>query len=189
MKRIFLHCGMPKTGSSALQVQMAQSRASLLSHGYNYLPIGDIKQAEQGQITSGNGAFLARAYLSPEHPANLTARRGELTDEFRREIARAECNVILSSEFFSATPRPLLSQLAAELSDLGEVTFIFFVREQLNALASSYIQQVKRHMLTQYPDEFFARWDGYKSPLMYHSYFTTLSAKVRCVRLRTLGTV
>ena len=79
MKKIILHCGMPKTGSSALQVQLAQSRETLLKHGFDYLPMGDFKQARQGRITSGNGAGLARAYLNPEHPASLASRRGELT--------------------------------------------------------------------------------------------------------------
>lgn len=175
MKKIIIHCGMPKTGSSALQVQLAQSRAALLRHGYDYLPMGDFKQAEQGRITSGNGAGLARAYLNPEHPASLAPRRDELTEKFRRMIAVSEHHVILSSEFFSAAPRPLLGELATALADLGEVQLVFFVREQLNALTSAYIQQVKRHLLSQFPDEYFSGWDGSKSPLMaYHSYFNRL---------------
>ncbi|MEP0156705.1 hypothetical protein [Pseudophaeobacter sp.] len=175
MKKIILHCGMPKTGSSALQVQLAQSRETLLKHGFDYLPMGDFKQARQGRITSGNGAGLARAYLNPEHPASLASRRGELTQKFCDMITAGDQHVILSSEFFSAAPRALLGQLATELSDFGEVHLVFFVREQLNALASTYIQQVKRHLLCQYPDEFFAKWDGYKIPMMYHSYFTQLA--------------
>lgn len=177
MKKIIIHCGMPKTGSSALQVQLAQCRPALLRCGYDYLPMGDFKLAEQGRITSGNGAGLARAYLNPEHPASLALRRGELTEKFRQMIANSQHHTILSSEFFSAAPRGLLGQLATALADLGEVHLVFFVREQLNALASTYIQQVKRHRLSQYPDEFFAKWDGYKIPMMYHSYFTQLTDK------------
>lgn len=177
MKKIIIHCGMPKTGSSALQVQLAQSRETLLQHGYDYLQTGDFKQAKQGRITSGNGAGLARAYLPPEHPASLAPRRAELTEKFHRLMAETEHHVILSSEFFSAAPRPLLGELCAALSDLGEVQLVFFVREQLNALASTYIQQVKRHMLTQFPDEYFGDWDGSKSPMMgYNTYFTRLTA-------------
>jgi|GEM_PF-1001106 len=175
MKKIILHCGMPKTGSSALQVQLAQGRQALLNHGYDYLPTGDFQDALHGRITSGNGAGLARAYLNPEHPASLAPRRGELTEKFRTLINESDHHILLSSEFFSATPRPLLGKLVAALADLGEVQLVFFVREQLNALASTYIQQVKRHLLTQYPDEFFAKWDGYKIPMMYNSYFTQLS--------------
>ncbi|MDE4099381.1 hypothetical protein [Phaeobacter gallaeciensis] len=175
MKKIILHCGMPKTGSSALQVQLAQSRDTLVEHGYDYLPMGDFKEARQGRITSGNGAGLARAYLNPEHPASLASRRGELTQKFKDAITASDHHVILSSEFFSAAPRLLLGKLVAELSDLGEMHLVFFVREQLNALASNYIQQVKRHLLCQFPDEFFGKWDGYKIPMMYHSYFTQLT--------------
>lgn len=177
MKKIIIHCGMPKTGSSALQVQLAQSRKQLLKYGFDYLPMGDFNQAEQGHITSGNGAELARAYLNPEHPASMASRRGELTKKFREAISTASGDAVLSSEFFSATPRPLLGELAAALSDLGEVCLVFFVREQLNILASSYIQQVKRHMLTQYPDEYFSNWDRTKASMMfYHNYFERLAA-------------
>jgi hypothetical protein len=177
MKKIIIHCGMPKTGSSALQVQLAQSRDTLLQHGYDYLQTGDFEQAKLGRITSGNGAGLARAYLNPDHPASLAPRRAELTEKFHRLIAETEHHVILSSEFFSATPRPLLGELCAALADLGDVQLVFFVREQLNALASTYIQQVKRHMLTQFPDEYFADWDGSRSPMMsYNAYFKRLSA-------------
>ncbi|MDE4306140.1 hypothetical protein PXK30_21070 [Phaeobacter gallaeciensis] len=176
MKNIVIHCGMPKTGSSALQVQLAQARSNLLAHGYDYLPSGDFQQAEQGRITSGNGAELARSYLPEGHPASLIKRREELTEQFRDHIAQSPAQtVILSSEFFSAAPRPLLGELVENLSDLGAVRLVFFVREQLNALASTYIQQVKRHMLTQYPDEYFADWDDSRSPMMnYNAYFTRL---------------
>jgi hypothetical protein len=176
MKKIIIHCGMPKTGSSALQVQLAQSRKNLLKYGYDYLLKGDFTHAEQGRITSGNGVELARSYLNPEHAASLASRRDELTETFRQMIAETDNHVILSSEFYSAIPRPLLGELAASLSDLGEVQLVFFVREQINALASTYIQQVKRHMLTQFPDEYFADWDGPKSPtLAYNSYFSRLA--------------
>lgn len=179
MKKIIVHCGMPKTGSSALQVQLAQNHAQLLKHGYDYLRMGDFKQAKQGKITSGNGAALARTYLSPNHPASLASRRNELTEKFRQEIDKASNHVILSSEFFSAAPRSLLGKMVEALSDLGKVQLVFFVREQVNALASTYIQQVKRKMLDQFPDDYFANWDGSKFPLMaYHSYFNSLAKKV-----------
>nr|WP_011116740.1 hypothetical protein [Ruegeria sp. PR1b]AAN05134.1 RB113 [Ruegeria sp. PR1b] len=177
MKQIIIHCGMPKTGSSALQVQLAQSRDTLLAYGYDYLNHGDVEQARQGRITSGNGAQLARAYLNPEHPAGLADQRADITATFRKMIAATEAHVILSSEFFSATPRPLLAELCAALQDLGQVVLVFFVREQLNAIASTYIQQVKRHMLTQYPDEYLADWSRYKIPMMYHSYLSNLAKR------------
>ncbi len=184
MKKIILHCGMPKTGSSALQVQLAQSREDLCRYGYDYLPMGDFKKAAQGQITSGNGAELARAYLNPEHPASLAARREELTGTFRSRIAESENHVILSSEFFSATPRPLLAELTAALEDLGKVQLVFFAREQLNALASTYVQQVKRHLLTDYPDTYFDGWNISKSPMMdYYGYFNRLRSLVPSVEI------
>lgn len=175
MKKIILHCGMPKTGSSALQVQFAKSRGGLLKHGYDYLEMGDFNLAAQGKISSGNAAGLARAYLFEGHPASLNPRRAKLTEKFMGVSRESTGDVILSSEFFSVIPVPNMVELVQALSEIGPVQLVFFVREQLNFLASAYIQQVKRHGLTQYPEDYFSNWEGYKIPLMYFSYLDRLS--------------
>lgn len=183
MKKIILHCGMPKTGSSALQVQFSKSRDGLLKHGYDYLKMGDFDLAARGKISSGNAAGLARAYLFPGHPADLSPRRAELTEKFVQAARAAQGHVILSSEFFSAIPRVNMIPLVEALSQVGEVQLVFFVREQLNFLASAYIQQVKRHGLRDYPEEYFSSWQGYKIPLMYFSYFEQLRSALPDVKI------
>jgi hypothetical protein len=42
-KKIILQCGMPKTGTSALQVQLVQRRDLLLKYGYDYLTAGEFR--------------------------------------------------------------------------------------------------------------------------------------------------
>ncbi|SHF98046.1 hypothetical protein SAMN05444339_1333 [Loktanella atrilutea] len=176
MKKIIIHCGMPKTGTSAIQVQFAQGRKNFLKHGYDYLNTGVDKKAEKGGISSGNGFELARAYMPQSHPSSLAKQRKNITEKTRRAIHNTDCHVIISSEFFSATTRPLLGELAASFSDLGEVNLAFFVREQTTALVSSYIQQIKRRGETKFPDEFSSDFDIQKqSMLLYNSYFTELS--------------
>ncbi len=183
MKKIILHCGMPKTGSSALQVQFSKSRDALLKHGYDYLKMGDFDLATRGKISSGNAAGLARTYLFDGHPASMSGRRAELTDRFVNVVRDSEGDVILSSEFFSAIPRPNMVPLVEALSQVGEVHLVFFVREQLNFLASVYIQQVKRHGLREYPEEYYSDWQGYKIPLMYFSYFDQLKTALPNVKI------
>lgn len=176
MKRIILHCGLPKTGTSALQVQLAQSRTALMDAGFDYLQTGDFNLGAQGKIGSGNGVGLAWAYLPPQHEASQAGRRIELTEKFLETIRAAKAHVILSSEFFGAIPVPLMRDLVAELSREGEVQLVYFVREQLNFMASSFVQRVKRHGLQQYPDEFFANWDSFKSAILYHALFERVQA-------------
>lgn len=174
MKRIIIHCGLPKTGTSALQTRFAQSYDTLLDSGIAYLRMGDFDLARKGQIGSGNGVGLARAYLPPSHEASMAARRGELTDKFQAAIADAEGDVVLSSEFFGAIPVALLGELASKLGTLGKVVLVYFVREQVNFLTSAYIQRVKRHGEQRYPDEFFADWDAFKPSLRYHDYLSSV---------------
>jgi hypothetical protein len=183
MKKIILHCGMPKTGSSALQVQLSQGRDALLSVGFDYLQMGDFALGAQGKINSGNGVGLARAYLPSHHQASLWSRRDEQIQKFLKVIRTAEGHVILSSEFFSVIPPAAMHELVAALSTEGEVELIFIVRNQLNFLASAYIQQVKRHGLQQFPDEYFADWTGYKRPITYYAYFHSLQQACPGIRI------
>ncbi|WP_281826299.1 hypothetical protein [Jannaschia rubra] len=174
MKRIILHCGMPKAGSSAVQVRLAQSRAALLNAGFDYLRMGDFALGEQGKISSGNGVGFARAYLPSHHPASLHAKKSEQIEKVRRAISDAERNVILSSEFFSVIPPILMRELVDDLSDVGEVELVFFTREQVSFLASDYIQKVKRHGCSDFPQAYFANWHDYQGALKYHSYLQNL---------------
>ena len=176
MRKIILHCGMPKTGSSALQVQLSQSRDALLTVGLDYLQTGDFSLGVHGRISSGNGVDFAKSFLPPHHPASLAHQRAEQVKKVTKAINGTRKDIILSSEFFSAIPPHLMKELVATLSPFGQIILVFFVRDQLNFLASNYIQQVKRHGLTKFPDEFFATWNGYKRPITYYAYIKTLAS-------------
>lgn len=168
-KRIIVHAGFPKTGSSALQVQLAQSRDALLTRGLDYLRTGDFALGLQGKISSGNGVNLACAFLPPNHEASKAQQRGPILNKTLETIAASDHDVILSSEFFCAMPVRLLAEMVEALNTVGKVELVYFVRNQMNLLASTYMQRVKRHGLTQYPDEFFENWDHFKPSLQYFS--------------------
>ncbi|MGB1035506.1 MAG: hypothetical protein ACPGVS_10825, partial [Primorskyibacter sp.] len=184
MKHIIIHCGMPKTGTSALQVQLAKSRDTFLKHGYDYLATGIGDDAKKGRITSGNGFELAQAYLPPKHRVSRAQDCAKITEKMRAAITATPHHVILSSEFFAHLPHPNLGELVTALSDLGKVVLVFMVREQVNALASSYIQGVKRSRQVQFPDEFFADLDLSKHRLLaYNTYFKRLRARAKTATL------
>lgn len=149
---------------------MAQGRGVLLPLGFDYLKTGAFELGRRGKISSGNGVGLAQAYLAPRHESSIAHRRKEILDRYLEEIRATKQSVILSSEFFNAVPPKLLGELAEALSAEGEVSLVYFVRDQLSLMASTYVQRVKRHGLTEFPEAFFANWDHFKPSLKYFSY-------------------
>lgn len=158
MKQLILHAGIPKTGSSVLQVFWAQNHEGLLARSLDYFKIGDFKLGESGKISSGNGARLARTFLHPANPIHLKDREGALA-ALEEEIGKSSCETgLLSSEIFIDATDESLAEFRTWLKKKGITLKVFyFIRNQVQFLASSYIQQVKRHGCTEMPDEYVQR--------------------------------
>lgn len=172
MKNLILHCGIPKTGSSVLQVFWAKNSTRLRERRVDYFQVGDFELALSGKITSGNGAFLARTMLKAEDPNYL--------DQLPRALAQLEakinengCDVgLLSSELFTFASDDALKFFRDWLAQRGICLQIFyFIRRQDQFVSSAYVQQVKRHGCTEMPDDYIRK--NYKnfSFLNYYSLF------------------
>jgi hypothetical protein len=158
MKSLVLHLGIPKTGSSALQVFCAQNRKALLSQSLDYFELGDFSLGAQGRISSGNGAHLARSFLRPQGVSYKSDREQQLA-ALDRKIAASTCETgLLSSEIFIFAEDTALTELAEWLLTRGiSLRFFYFIREQIQFLTSSYIQQVKRHGCTETAEQYILR--------------------------------
>lgn len=152
MKNLFIHIGLPKTGSSALQVFLAKNAQKLLSHSYDYFRIGQFDAGYNGLIASGNGSQLSRCLLPNKHPSYLGS--AYIVDSFLTHLRTNEvANGILSSELFVEADKEKMISLIDEIKALDiSVKFIYFIRSQDQILSSMYIQQVKRHGCTTQPD-------------------------------------
>jgi hypothetical protein len=172
LKELIFHIGSPKTGSSALQVFLAKNRSSLLEKGVDYLPIGEIALGAAGKVSSGNGAFLSRCIL----PGDATARipDGErYIEEFFDAVAesRADLGIVSSELFFGANGRAL-SGLIARLREMGvKPRCFYFIRSQVQSLASTYMQLVKRHGCVEQPADYVAREYKRRKFLKHHSFY------------------
>ena len=155
MKELWVHAGLPKNGSSALQVFFAKNRKELAKEGIDYLELENLEDAENGQITSGNGVLLARSLLRQEHPLFFPEANAKIQQFLALVKSSAYEKGLVSSEFFSNISIESLKELKNELDSVGvELKILFYVRRQDQFLVSSYMQEVKRHGYTGSLEEF-----------------------------------
>lgn len=155
MKELWIHAGLPKNGSSALQVFFAKNRNNLAREGIDYLEMESLADAASGKITSGNGVLLARSLLRQEHPLFYPEARKKVHQFLSLVKSSANDKGLVSSEFFSNISIEGLKEIKADLDSLGVVLkFVFYVRRQDQFLVSSYMQEVKRHGYTGSLEQF-----------------------------------
>lgn len=166
MKTLWIHAGLPKNGSSALQVFFAKNRDKLLNEGIDYLDIADISKAIKGEISSGNAALFSRSLLHKNHP-EYKSDDGSLYDKVINTVYKSDsANGLLSSEFFARVPLERFEGLKNELNNLNvTLKIIYYVRRQDQFLMSNYMQQVKRHKYIGSPGDFILN-NYKKSPLL-----------------------
>jgi hypothetical protein len=172
LKELIFHIGTPKTGSSALQVFLAKNRQTLLDKHVDYLSIGEIALGAAGKVSSGNGAYLSRCVLRAGAPARI-ADGERYIREFFEAVQSSNADVgIISSELFADAEDQGLSAIIAELRNRGIVPRCFyFVRRQVQCLASAYMQQVKRHGCTEQPADYVRRAYKHIRFLRHHSFY------------------
>jgi hypothetical protein len=172
MKSLVFHIGIPKTGSSAIQVFLSRNFDALLGKDHDYLKVGEFGMGAAGQISSGNGAFLARCLLPNGAQAKFTDGSRYL-DEIWAAIEKSNAAVgILSSEMFVDADPALFDTFLERLRSAGiKPQVIYFVRSQAQFLMSSYVQQIKRHQHFGEPDEFVLRSMNVIPYIKYYSHY------------------
>lgn len=126
MSQVYLHIGMPKTGTSALQKFLLTNKEVLEKGGYFYPG----HSFDRNNISSGNGEQLV--YIAKNE--GIDAAKNYL-NTIRDESAGL--NLLLSSEFFFNSPK-LIKQI------IPDAVIIVYFRNPLTLLESSYNQSVKR---------------------------------------------
>ncbi|MGQ7794671.1 hypothetical protein ACUN0C_19905 [Faunimonas sp. B44] len=141
MPTLYLHAGLPKTATSSLQVFLARNASRLFKAGVRY-PWSDHRVADEGLITSGNGARIARFSFS-----DLDMGKGrKALQQLKLVLSKPEGrSVLISSEFFSAWPEAAFADLAKISLDYGfEIKVIIYLKDQADVLVGHYFQALKR---------------------------------------------
>ena len=141
MKKIFLHIGAGKTGTSALQSHFVLNREYLQENNYYYPVANNESRAKNLKITAGNGIDLAQLLMQKECSVEKIEA---LALEY---IKNAEGkDILISSEILNLFRPECAYIFKNAVNKLGyEVIVIYYVRAIADHLVSSYHQQLKRH--------------------------------------------
>jgi len=142
-KKVFIHVGFHKTGTTAIQ-------QSLFSHSE------ELKKAGFQYATNKRRANHRQAWALTERYWGWKNRGGKKTPisewtQHLKILKSKKYNSILSSEFFSELNDVQLNRLAADLRDF-QVEVIFTIRSLSRILASSYQQYLKYGIKASYEE-------------------------------------
>ena len=130
-KKLYLHIGMGKTGTTALQNFFAENREALSGLGICY--------PERGTMSN------AHHLLSPHIPRFLEDQwEFEEVDQWAPDLAeREEGSILLSSELMAWAEEAKARKFCAQVSAWFDVYVIVYLRRQDNIIMASYNQQIK----------------------------------------------
>ena len=143
-KRLIIHPGFHKSGTTALQESFALNRPLLRENGIFYPPIG-------------SKAHHRVAWALTQRPWGWNRRGGERTPEkyWDRMASRIngakEETVILSSEFFSEIDSERIRKIRSEIKG-RDIQILFTLRPLAKLLPSSYQQYLKYGITIEYED-------------------------------------
>ena len=144
MRKILLHIGRHKTGTTAIQHFLRDNRAALRAAGW-VVP-------ESGRVNAGHHGFSEP--LSPRsHQAGSDPSELPVFGKLRRELESEEPDqkVVISSEAFQNCQPELVRRAFHGY----EVTLIVYLRDQVAYLPTAYAQRVHASNLTDTLDQYY----------------------------------
>ena len=129
-KRVYLHLGAPKTGTTYVQDRLALNAASLRKHGYRYPtgPHGDM--------------FLAALDLLDRPWGGLRPQADGEWEALVRRTRRAKGTVVLSHEILAGAKEYEAQRALSDLS-FAEVHVIYSARDVARQVAAEWQEQLK----------------------------------------------
>lgn len=149
---VFVHAGLHKTGSTAIQSFLSLNRGLLAARGLYIPEAGAVGIGEADQWAHHNIAWEAGGYATSPDAGGLD----DLVAELERERPPRAC---ISSEVFATLYRQpeMLARVRSALLAIGaEVRVVLFFRPQASYLEGIYAELVK-HGLAEPFDAFFER--------------------------------
>src|SRR5688572_16423045 len=141
-RKLFLHIGMGRCGSRAIQGFARENSAKLLEKGIAY-PTGSDLGAALGPKHNGNGTGVAHKLRSKKVDDATSRRALARMCEHVRSLAVPNC--LISSEFFYLVPSENFQELKRAFNEIGfDVVVICYIREQREWMISKFGQALKK---------------------------------------------
>lgn len=143
--KVYLHVGLPKTGSSFLQARL-QVEFGLNIHKQLFYPPSDVF-SEPGTVSSGNLGGIANICGKAWSRSEL---RSEIAlQSFKLHLQNAAGDLIFSSESFYSNrgyDKDSINEFLSLIDEAKfELIFILFLRDPVDLAVSLWVQGVKRH--------------------------------------------
>ncbi|MAM62561.1 hypothetical protein [Maritimibacter sp. UBA3975] len=143
MRRVILHIGLPKTGSSSIQASLSgvdTGDVRVVRFGENLfhnLPLSTLLSDDPARM---------RQHLNRGHsPEAIAARRARWDTAFTEELARDTPTLVLSSEVISNAGDAALLRLKDRIEGSGRRLEVFgYVREPMGLFGSALQQRLKQ---------------------------------------------
>lgn len=138
---LFLHIGMPKSGSTYLQSLLADQRDALAPHGFVY-------------PEAGREAMFHAALEMAGRPDQWGLTDDDVAGAFERVLDAARRDggtAIVSHEIFSAATRKMVDRIGERLDDF-DVRLVVTVRDLARTMAAQWQERVKNGVDETYAD-------------------------------------
>jgi hypothetical protein len=184
-RRVCVHIGAPKAGSTWLQKTLAENRLTLLERRVLYPNV-----SLRGHGHHDLAFLLAGPY--PEWATPQPRTLAELEADLAAAVRDHSGTVLLSSENFYLFPHPARVRDLLKRTGLAEdITIIVFVRRQDDAHESWYNQTIKAqgyiHEIDECVHRFFGLWDYSAQLAKWSSVFGRAALRVRPYELGQSG--
>jgi len=135
-RKIFVHVGSEKTGSTSLQSIFVKNRKLFKSHGV-YYPESGVKSDHHYWFANALG------FRNTPRPVSFKNEKQALI-KMKEELASVDENILISSEFFDIGADNLTAKnLKLYFGDDFEVVVILYVRNQVDYVQSLYAESLK----------------------------------------------
>jgi hypothetical protein len=154
-KRVFLHIGQGKTGTSTIQGFLARNRQALASHGYLYPTISRYDRHLELSLYAKTDSTMVNAPSWWRMPWDSASElRVAIEKDLPAHIAESGCeNVVFSDEGLWRHPMARLTTLVEALRPIDELVIVVYLRRQDEHVVSRYKQTMRDgrdHLLSDF---------------------------------------